>query len=94
MRHHVALIDDLGAEALGFPIGIGDGADLIEAELAGAGEVGIDQDPVVRGERAIVAADVFGGKLHEDGHPREMVGGTPIKGGEVALEAGHDRARA
>jgi len=67
-RHAVADELDLGPEALGLAVGVGDGADLVEAEEFGAAQVRLDQHAVVRGERPVVRADELGRELHQDGH--------------------------
>ena len=88
-RHHVAFVDDFGAEPLRLPVGIRHGVHLIDAELASTDDVGLGQDTIVGGKGAVVTADVLGGKLHEDGQPGEVVNRFSLKRGEVAFERFH-----
>ena len=88
-RHAVARKRHGRAEAGGFPIGIGDRAELIEAEFLGATQVGLDQDAGIRGEGVVVGADVLGGELHQDRQARQNVGAAAAEDGEVTFTWSH-----
>jgi len=87
--HAVADELDVGAEALGLAVGVGDGAELVEAEVLDAALVGLDEHAIVGGEGPIVRADELGGELHEDGQSRQQVGPLAVEHGHVAIVAGH-----
>ena len=88
--HHIPLVDDLRAVAMGLAVGIGHCVHLVDAELSGTGDVGFREHAVVGGKCRVVAADVLGGELHENGNAREKIHRLVFESGKITISAVHD----